>query len=1151
MKKYLFVKCRYYRFGVSACLRQYFGIQALIIRAMRIAIFLTLTCVVNLYATGYSQKKLTLSLKDVKLSQVFKIIQQQTHYQFLYNDEDVQNAPLVSVVVKGATVPQILTICFTKNYPLGYRIEDSTVVVLRKPFASYNIKIPTKIEIPQFTVTGKVTDSLGNPLIGVTVSLKGTQTGTITDANGNYSLTLESGNGALVFSYVGYTTKEIAVNGRTSINISLSASATSLDQLVVVGFGTEKKGDLTGSIASINSKDIENLKGVYRADQALMGKAAGVQVKPVSGAPGAAPRIRIRGIGSISAGSDPLFIVDGVPTDNIQTINPNDIASINVLKDASATAIYGSRGANGVVIISTKKGVAGKTQITFTPSFGFQQVTQIPPYMNAKEQANWAYYGVLNRNHDLGNSTTGAPNTWEFPVPQTVLDVLSGKNTTDIKMVREMMRTAPHQRYGLKVSGGSEKIQYYISGGYLNQQGIIKNSGFKRYTLHTNFDAQITDRLNIGLNLNPSYSETWGMDPSGTGYGTSILGNAASIDPYNPLRNEDGSYFIFEGLPEVGNFPNPLALVNEVVSQRSRMRIGGNINLKYDILDGLDLNVLLSGNLNSNRSMEFVPNIPSLLRGAAYGQDGSSMRYKWYTEYRLDYNHSFGKHNLTGLIAYTAQKSRTNSNSLESDKFPNNIVPTLSAVGGLLTDGSSDIEEWSLISYLARLNYNYNNKYFLTTSIRTDGSSRFGLNEKYGIFPSVALAWRISNEQFLKNVSFLSNLKLRASFGETGNNNIGNYQQFATIENVLYPLGDQAVTGYIPAGLPNPDLTWEKKKEFDGGIDAGFFKDRVRLTVDYFNSRSTDLLLNVNIPEISGFSNTLVNIGKIRNTGWEFTLNTVNLTGTNNFQWTTDLNFSTYRNKVLKLGPKGDPIINNYNITEIGKPIGMFYGLLTDGIFKTQKELDEGPIFGPGSDVGTHVGDIRFKDLSGPDGKPDGIINNYDKTIMGSPYPDFYYGMTNNFSYNNFSLSISLQGVHGNKIMSSAKRVSLRSGFRVKQLNIANNFWKSEDDPGKNPRPNDEPTGGIREISQRYLDTGSYLRINNILLSYRLSDKICQNLNISSFQIYIDADNAFTFTNNIGFSPDVSDSDNALTPGIDNNDYPLAKNFTLGVNVVF
>jgi TonB-linked SusC/RagA family outer membrane protein len=1004
-------------------------------------------------------------------------------------------------------------------------------------------------------VQGTVADEKDEGLPGVSIIIKGSQKGTTTDAGGHFRLEVENPSAILIFSYVGYVPQEVAVGNRATLNITLKADDKTLDEIVVVGYGSVKKKDLTGSVGSIDNKEIKDL-GVTRLDQALAGRVAGVQVKAVSGEPGAAPQIRVRGIGSISAGAGPLYVVDGFPTDNIQSLNPNDIASMDILKDASATAIYGSRGANGVIIINTKRGKAGRAILTFDTFYGFQQSLKTPKYMNARDQAQYYYDGIVNRNIDAGNSMTGDPTTWKVPVPTDVVDVLSGKNTTDYVPLDYVLRTAPQQKYQLGASGGSENVKYAVSAEYLNQDGIVINTNFKRYSVRANIDAQVSRRLAVKVNLNPSFSDANVVTSVGASGGANegVIAQATNVQPYYPMFNPDGSYFIFSpGMSAGPTAYNPVALAREVMNRQKRIGLLGNISAEYTILNNLKFNVMAGTSLQSTQGLKFFPNLPVFLSNPAVGTDNSTMTYNWLTEYTLNYNKTFNKHQITALAGYTVQKERGTSSFLTSNNYPNNLVPTLSATSGIITNGSSDVYEWSLVSYLARLNYNYNSKYYLTASIRTDGSSRFGSNHKYGVFPSTALAWRISDETFMKDIRYVSELKLRASYGKTGNNSIGNYEHFATINYLKYDLGGAAISGFGPAKLANPDLTWEKQQSFNIGLDAAFFNHRLSVNIDHFRSRNTDLLLNVNVAGITGFSNSLQNIGEVKNTGWEFVVSTINVD--KKFHWSTDLNLSTYQNRVVKLGPNGDPIYVDGNVTMIGQPIGMFYGWLTDGIFLNKSEIDRGPIFAPGAVTQSRPGDVRFVDLSGPSGKKDGVIDNYDKTIMGSPYPNFYYGMTNRFSYKNLSLSISLQGSQGNQVLSKAKAggaASLRG--RIPAFAYLNNYWKSESDigDGQTPRPNDQPTGNARgNYSQRQLDYGSYMRINNVTLSYVLPTKLIETLKLSSLRVYLNATNPFLFTKNINFNPDVSTSDNALTPGIDNNDYPLPKSLILGVSIGF
>lgn len=1016
-------------------------------------------------------------------------------------------------------------------------------------------------------VKGMVQNNSNEPLPGVSVIIRNTKTnftlGTSTDSSGVFTFSRVTPGGPYSFSFstVGYESQTLSgyniKNAATlSLAIKMAATAASLEQVVVVGYGTQKRKDLTGSVSSIDANQIKDL-AVPRVDQALLGKLAGVQVTPVSGEPGASPQIRIRGIGSISAGAAPLYVVDGFPTTNIETLNPNDIESMDVLKDASATAIYGSRGSNGVIIINTKRGKSGKPRFSFDTYVGSQKIAKRPEFMNAMEQAQYYYDGIKNRNIDAGNDVSGPYNTWTVKVPQEAIDVLEGRNTYDADALDEVLQTAPQQQFQISASGGSDMIKYALSGEYFNQQGIVINSDFKRYSFRANIDAQFSKRFSVKVNINPSYNESRNIGAAGAGTGPNdgVIAQAVMANSFFPLRKPDGEYFAFSGLAGSSNLTNPLTLANEIKANQKRMRLLGNINAEYKILDNLKFNVLMGSNLMSSRGMRFKPQLPAFFNEPAIGTDNSGFLTNWLTEYTLNYTASFGEHNLSAVGGFTSQKERFESNILTSNNYPNNLVPTLSAVSGQITNGSSDTYEWSLISYLARANYNYKSKYYLTASIRTDGSSRFGSENKYGIFPSMAVAWRVSNENFLKDADFLSELKLRASFGETGNNNIGNYDQYATINYERYTYGGVPVGGFAAGRLANPFLTWEKQQQINFGIDLSFMNNRrINLTVDHFRSRNTDLLLNVNVPDITGFSTALQNIGEVKNSGWEFVLSTINIDG--KFKWSTDFNISTYKNEVVKLGPQGDPIYanSNGNITMIGQPIGMFYGWITDGVFKNAAELAAGPFFRPGSTIASRVGDTRFLDISGPGGKPDGIIDGLDRTIMGSPYPQFYYGMTNQFSYKNINLSISLQGSQGNKVLSVARLGTLNTRGRVRQLASSNAYWKSEQDPGDGqvPRPNDAPTGNNREPwNSRYLDEGTYLRINNISLSYMIPQSIAQRLSLGSLRVYVSATNPFLFTKNEAFNPDVSNSDSPLTPGVDQNNYPLTKSIVFGLNLGF
>ena len=999
-------------------------------------------------------------------------------------------------------------------------------------------------------INGRVTDVSGTGVPGASIVVKGLTVGTVTDADGKFNLMIPAEAKALVFSFVGMETQEVAIGGKLNFNIQLIEATTGIQEVVAIGYGTMRKKDLTGSVGSMDSKALKETT-VTRVEQALSGTVAGVQVKMSDGEPGVSPQIRIRGIGSISAGVDPLYVVDGFPTSSIQTLNPNDIETIDILKDASATAIYGSRGSNGVVIITTKRGSLGKAKINFDTYYGMQSVTRTPQFMNAKEQATYYYNSIRDWNVDNGQSVSGDPATWNKRVPQTALDVISGVNKTDVSALDAVLRTAPVKGYNLSFSGGNENIKYAISGEYLDQDGIILNSNFKRYSLRANIDARLTKKLSVKLNLNPSYIINNNVIASGGGAGasTSIIGSATSAQPYYPIYNPDGSYFIYRTIDSSTDLYNPVALALEKQNVTTGTTILGNLSAEYEITSGLKLNVMFGTTLSSSKGYTFKPNLP-VFYSAAEGTDFASSGVNWLAEYTVNYLKKFGNHTITALAGYTAQYDKSSINTMYSNVYPNNLVPSIIAATSI-TSGSGSTSEWSIASELARVNYNYGSKYFVTASIRRDGSSRFGENNKYGVFPSAALAWRISDEKFMKNVPLINLLKLRASYGKTGNNNIGNYASLATISYLKYTTGGTAVGGFAPGVIPNPNLTWETQEQLNGGIDIGFFKGRLNLNVDHFISRNVDLLLNVNVPAATGFSTALKNIGEVKNTGWEFVISSDILV--NKFKWSADFNLSAYKNEVVKLGPSGDDIISGNNITRIGQPIGMFYGYVADGIFRNAAELAKGPIYNKGLSDESRMGDIRFKDVSGPNGVPDGLITNADMTIMGSPYPDFYYGMTNRFSYCNFSLNVNIAGSYGNMIYSNAMVIYKLTRSRSRTLSTELNYWKSEADPGdgKTVKPSDVPSGGLRLASSRYMDTGTYLRVNNITLSYTVPEKISQRLTLSSLRFYISATNPIIITKNLSFNADVSNSGNSLTPGIDNNNYPLPKSYMLGLNVSF
>lgn len=873
----------------SFLLKHLFRIQCIPIWVLFLGLFVVQTEI------SYAQSlKLSFNEKEIPLGQIINAIEKQSNFLFVYT-KDIDVHKKYQVDTWESSIQSILTQLF-EGTNIHYEMDGNYIVLsISKPKETTTGTLQKKK-----TITGKILSASGEPIIGANVIEKGTTNGTVTNLDGEFTLSLDPSS-TLQVSYIGYQTLERRLNNASFYSIKLVEDSQALEEVVVVGYGVVQKKDLTGSVAQIQSDDLQDL-AVPRIDQALSGKMAGVQVISTTGEPGAAPLIRVRGVGSISAGMEPLYVIDGFPGDDISMINPSDIETIDILKDASATAIYGSRGANGVVLITTKRGKEGKARISLNAYYGWQKVLRTPKFLSKEEQAQYYYEGIKNQNLDAGYDVSGDPRKdWNYAVPQTVMDVLNGTNPYNTDAYDEIFQTAPQQSYNLSVQGGNEKIKYAVSGEYTSQEGIIVTNKFQRFSARANLDAKLSDRVSMKFNMNSTYSNGRNILASGgAAESEGILGAATTWLKWYPLYNEDGSYFSGFGQDATNNVWNPLAQAYEIKRKNEQYRTLANLEMDIKIIEGLNFKAMLGANVVNRHKYSFIPKL-DVFSNSSDGTDERSDRLNWITEWTMNYQKSFKKHNLSALVGYTTQKETNKSNYLRSMSYPNNLVYTLNAVSNDIYAGNSDENEWSLISYLARVNYNYDSKYYITASIRADGSSRFGKSNKYGYFPSVALAWRASEEDFLKSVEAITNLKLRASYGETGNNNIGNYAHIATIDYESYVLADKGVGGFAPANIENALLTWEKQRAFNVGLDVSVFNSRVNLTADYFITRNHNLLLNVYVPQITGFNTSLQNIGEVENRGWELTLSTLNLKGA--FEWTTDFNISSFKNKVLKLGP--------------------------------------------------------------------------------------------------------------------------------------------------------------------------------------------------------------------------------------------------------
>lgn len=1039
-------------------------------------------------------------------------------------------------------------------------------------------------KLAQITVTGQITDTEGDVLPGATIREKGTTNGTTTDFDGNYSITVDD-QATLVFSFLGFSTQEVKVNGQTTINMRMSSAASALDEIVITGYGRQVKRDITGAVATISASQLANLP-LPSFENAIQGQMAGVQVSETSGEPGAGPTIRVRGVGSISAGNEPLYVIDGFPVSKnvrlgvqgetprrttafrppsqnpLGTLSPNDIETIQVLKDASAASIYGSRGSNGVILITTKRGKRdGSPQVNYDAYVGAQTVANKLDLMNSAELIEYNIEATNNAYLQANpNASASDPNSVRRNAAWRLADDVLNPDGTDTDWQDVMFRTAMIQSHNLSVSGGAGGIGYYISGNYFNQEGILEKSGFDRYSLRLNLEADITDRMRIGVNLAPSYTLSDKL-PAGSPYFARPPGivysgivHSPTVKPYNedgtPNQLDNQSWLLTpEGQTTAfTTASNPLAIIEGVDDQLNQFRTFGNVFGEYDIMKGLTFKTFAGVDINSYKRNFFRKN--SLLyrnatKGEPYGQSSSSESLSWIAEQTLSYTTELeGGHSLNAVAGYTAQKERIDINSVVAENFPDDLVTTIS--GGQVVGGTASVEEWSLVSLLARVNYDFKDRFLATASIRSDRSSRFGAGNKTGIFPSASVGYRISKD--IKNADWLSDLKLRASWGTTGNFLIPNYASIGLLGQANYTFGGTLVNGIAPSTISNQDLSWEKTSSYDIGLDFGFLEDRIYGSVEYFKSTTSDLLLAVQVPSALGFTNALTNIGEVVNKGFELTLTSRNTTG--KLKWTTDINFSTIDNEVTKLGPSGDPILStggagNRHITQIGEPLGSYYGYQTDGIYQNQAEIDAGPrdlIATP------RPGDFKWKDINN-----DGVINAADRTIVGNYLPDFTYGMTNTLSYSNIDLSILVQGVQGSEVLNLTRRHMGNGEANFNSYRDWVDRWRSEANPGNGeiPRANTQTGNSNNRPSNYQVEDASYFRLRNVTLAYNIPEgKLGKGF--SNLRIYISGTNLLTITDYLGFNPEVNNIENDVNvQGEDYGAYPLSRVLSFGVNASF
>lgn len=1138
------------RYAIRCC-ATYSALGKLLV-LMKTAVLLTVLLSHVAYA-GYGQP-VSINVKNEQVTKVLYQLSVQSGYDFVYDATLLSGMEPISLELSNAPFQAALNACLPdESFELVFN-NDKTVIIKERKADRGSARPASAIKMQQ-QVSGTVRDADGTPLAGVTVLVQGTNRGAATDANGQFQLAADAGE-VLVFRNVGYTTQEITVGNQTVLDIVLVAETEGLQEVVVVGYGSVQKKDVTGSVTPISMNNVRG-QSVASLDQSLSGQVAGVNISTSNGTPGGGPRIQVRGIGAIGAGSEPLYVIDGFPVPSssgqhsnpMSSINPQDIESMTILKDASATAIYGSRGANGVVMITTRKGASGQPRVTVNASTGLQQVPQKgrPDLMNGQEFAQFRKEAIEDRiRFEEGREPTldDIPEVYRNPE-------LIGKGTD---WYDEVLRVAPMSDIGVSVTGGNDKIRTFVSAGYFNQGGVMLNTKFDRFSLRANTEADITDRLKIGINVAPTMTfVSGGVRGQGRDEGFEIA------NPIPPVYLPDGSYNDYIESPGTFGIPNPVMALNSITNKASRTRILMNSFAEFEIVKNLKLRSSFNVDFEDGDSEYFRPSIignqnarpPSVPSGSF----GASKYLNWLNENTLSYEHTSATgHSFSGLIGYTVQQQKTNNNNFNGQQFPDDDIQSLNAAARIVM-GGVDISDWALISYLARANYSYNSKYLVTATVRTDGSSRFGPNNRWGTFPSFALGWRLSEENFLNDSNWIDELKLRASYGFTGNFNIGNYSYMSNIGTRDYVFNGTLASGRVMTSLGNPLLGWEKMRELNIGLDFNILNNRVNLTADFYNRNTQDLLLNVEIPQSAGFGSVTENRGDVQNRGVELGLNTRNVVR-DDFEWSTNFNIAFNRNKVIALGRSDDPIYsgqssegNPTNITRIGHPVGMIIGYVYEGIYQNEADLQNYPAF-----PGAIPGNMRFRDVN-----QDGEITPFDDfDVIGNPYPDFNWGMTNLLSYRNFDLRVLVVGAMGAEMLRATNFYTgnIDGVFNVNRS--VKDRWRSPEQPGSGRVPTTNGTGRgrvmYRDTHSLWVEKTDYAWIKNITLGYNLPSRMLGNGWVNSLRIYANVQNAFLISGYSG-NPEGTNYNRpdtgALVPGIDYSNYPVPRIYSLGVNVSF
>jgi TonB-linked SusC/RagA family outer membrane protein len=1139
--------------------------QTRLIRFMKLS--LTQCCIAMVF-TGVSlaravtaqellNRKISVQIENQGLMSILTTIEKQADVKFTYRPKLVAASQKISLNATNESLSQVLD-KILNPLKIKYKAIGNQIILSRLASSPTGSAAEEKLEAPtpnfealaDLQVTGTVLDDKGVGLPGVSVFVKSTQKGTTTDQNGKFVLGVADAKSVLVFSFVGFEPQEVIVGNRTMINVTLKVDVKALGEIVVVGYGSQRKQDITSAVSVINMKDIGE-QPANNMNQMLQGRAAGVVVKTKSGAPGGAFEVRVRGIGSLGAGSDPLYVIDGfaVGTSVGANLNPNDIESVSILKDAASTAIYGARGSNGVVLITTKSAKEGKVNVNLSVDYGVQNIpnTRRVKMLNGVEFAQFKkeiFEDGIRYFQKREPTLEEVPLGFRYP-EQT-------KYSTD--WFSEIMRNnAPYTDVNLTISSGRGPIKSLLSVGYYKEEGSIIKTNYDRVSIRSNLGGEVTKFLNVGLNINGTYTK---QNLANTDGRSNLVGGALLMDPREPVYNTDGTMRPYiGGVDGAFGFPNPVFVLNNVIRRRNIGDVLANGFAEISILKNLKFRSSVNAKINFNTFKEYVPStignsVASGTAGAppriATARDINEQLRNYSFDQLLTYTPKIGaNHTIDALLGFTSQKETLYGIDGSGNTFPDDLVPYLGAAS--IRSSNSYENGWSLLAYFARVNYSFKDKYLFSASFRREGSSRFGAKNKYGDFPAASVGWRLTEESFMPKFSWLSDVKLRASWGVTGNNNIGNYPSLAFMGANNYILGNAFAPGKVISSFSNSELKWEKSNQLDIGLDVATFNNKLSFTFEYYNKLTNDMLLPISIPAVSGFTTSLDNIGQVQNRGIEISADFRTNIGKVNFR--TNANFTMNRSKILAIKGANDMLwyggfYGGYNVMKVGRPIGMIYGYQKVGIFNTQAEIDSWA-----KQDGVIPGGMKFIDANG-----DGVVSydTQDMVEIGNPNPAFNWAWTTAADYRNFDINVLFVGAQDFDIYRNIEASTMNMDGVFNVLDKAKDRWRSPSNPGSNPNAKNSQGGTnyfkwSRESSERYVYDGSYIWLKSITLGYTLP-KFKSIL--SDARIFVSANNLWLFTKYPGNNPDAG-----VRGGTElNNDdesYPVPRTLAVGAKFNF